>query len=132
MASNNTNGISRENWDKVLTQAAVRAAKAKMEANKKILGKEQDQKDGDKYFDEYLRRLRNAYPFDSIKETDLASIDQYSGDSTRKWLDRVRGVPSPTDYTVQAEAAKILPLLNGVAENGADWYSMGSDALKDD
>lgn len=131
MASNNTNSISRENWDRVLTQAAVRAAKAKMEANKKILGKEQDQKDGDKYFDEYLRRLRNAYPFDSIKETDLASIDQYSGDSTRKWLDKVRGVHSPTDYTVQAEAAKILPLLNGVAENGADWYSMGSDALKE-
>lgn len=131
MASNNTNGISRENWDKVLTQAAVRAAKAKMEANKKILGKEQDPKDGDKYFDEYLRRLRNAYPFDRVKETDLASIDQYSGDSTRKWLDRVRGVPSPTEYTVQAEAAKILPLLNGVAEQGADWYSMGSDALKE-
>lgn len=131
MASNNTNGISRENWDKVLTQAAVRAAKAKMEANKKILGKEQDPKDGDKYFDEYLRRLRNAYPFDRVKETDLASIDQYSGDSTRRWLDRVRGVPSPTEYTVQAEAAKILPLLNGVAEQGADWYSMGSDALKE-
>lgn len=131
MASNNTNGISRENWDKVLTQAAIRATEAKMEANKKILGKEQDTKDADKYFDEYLRRLRNAYPFDSIKETDLASIDQYSGDSTRKWLDKVRGVPSPTDYTVQAEAAKILPLLNGVAENGADWYSMGSDALKE-
>ena len=123
MASNNTNGISQENWNKVLTQAAVRAAKAKMEANKKILGKEQDTKDADKYFDEYLRRLRNAYPFDSI--------DQYSGDSTRKWLDRVRGVPSPTEYTVQAEAAKILPLLNGVAEQGADWYSMGSDALKE-
>ncbi len=131
MASNNTNGISRENWDKVLTQAAVRATEAKMEANKKILGKEQDTKDADKYFDEYLRRLRNAYPFDSIKETDLASIDQYSGDSTRKWLDRVRGVPSPTEYTVQADAAKILPLLNGVAEQGADWYSMGSDALKE-
>lgn len=131
MASNNTNGISQENWNKVLTQAAVRATKAKMEANKKILGKEQDTKDADKYFDEYLRRLRNAYPFDSIKETDLASIDQYSGDSTRKWLDRVRGVPSPTEYTVQAEAAKILPLLNGVAEEGADWYSMGSGALKE-
>jgi len=131
MASNNTNGISRENWDKVLTQAAVRATKAKMEANKKILGKEQDAKDADKYFDEYLRRLRNAYPYDSIKETDLASIDQYSGDSTRKWLDRVRGVPSPTEYKVQAEAAKILPLLNGVAEKGGDWYSMGSDALKE-
>ena len=131
MASNNTNGISRENWDKVLTQAAIRATEAKMEANKKILGKEQDTKDADKYFDEYLRRLRNAYPFDRIKETDLSSIDQYSGDSTRKWLDRVRGVPSPTEYTVQAEAAKILPLLNGVAEQGADWYSMGSDALKE-
>ena len=135
MTGSNSNGIGYETWYKSLSKAAVRATKAKMEANKKIISRklteDEERRMGDKYFDEYFLRLRKAYPFDSIKETDLNSIDQYSGDSTRKWLDRVRGVPSPTEYTVQAEAAKILPLLNGVAEEGADWYSMGSDALKE-
>lgn len=135
MTGSNNNGIGYETWYKSLSQAAVRATDAKMEANKKIISRklteDEDRRMKDKYFDEYFLRLRKAYPFDSIKETDLNSIDQYSGDSTRKWLDRVRGVPSPTEYTVQADAAKFLPLLNGVAENGADWYSMGSDALKE-
>ena len=81
-------------------------------------------------FDEYRRKLRKTYPIDSFSKGYEFSISDYSADSLRHWLDGDKGYSAPHEYEGQSEASKILPMLQGVAKQGDDWYSWDKKELE--
>ena len=52
----------------------------------------------------------------------------YKAEGIAKWI--YEKGPSPTEAKASEEANAFIPLLNGVAEEGEDWRTMGSDRLK--
>lgn len=127
--------ITEATWRDYLEAAAERATGAKAEMYRKITnGKSLDDEGLEKTFNGYLERLKAAYPYKSAKMADLEAIDMFDAERMRAYLDQFnapnRTALSPTEYRKAAKAADILPLLQGVAKEGNDWYSMGSDDLK--
>ena len=128
--------LNEATWRAILEQAALRATDSKAEQYRKITrGKEFDQSSLNKTYNGYLERLKKAYPFESVKQSDLDAIDMFNADSMRTYLDQFnapnRVAPSPTEFVKAAKARDILPLLQGVAKPGNDWYTMGNDDLKE-
>lgn len=127
--------ITEATWRDYLEAAAERATNAKAEMYRKITnGKTLDDEGLEKTFNGYLERLKTAYPYKSAKMADLEAIDMFDAERMRAYLDQFnapnRTALSPTEYRKAAKAADILPLLQGVAKEGNDWYSMGNDDLK--
>lgn len=127
--------ITEATWRDYLEAAAERATNAKAEMYRKITnGKTLDDEGLEKTFNGYLERLKTAYPYKSVKMADLEAIDMFDAERMRAYLDQFnapnRTALSPTEYRKAAKAADILPLLQGVAKEGNDWYSMGNDDLK--
>lgn len=127
--------ITEATWRDYLEAAAERATSAKAEMYRKITnGKTLDDEGLEKTFNGYLERLKTAYPYKSAKMADLEAIDMFDAERMRAYLDQFnapnRTALSPTEYRKAAKAADILPLLQGVAKEGNDWYSMGNDDLK--
>ena len=89
----------------------------------------------DKVFDDYMDKLTKHYPFDSITPELLTLISTYPSEKMHDFLQQYdlgdrRQAMSPDEYYTQQEAAKILPLLQGVAKEGEDWQSLPTDELK--
>ena len=85
MTGSNNNGIGYETWYKSLSQAAVRATDAKMEANKKIISRklteDEDRRMKDKYFDEShsAEELVEAVRAMSAEKTGALIVLQHKG-----------------------------------------------------
>lgn len=128
--------ITEATWRSYLEAAAVRAVDSKAEMYRRVnKGGTLSDDDKKKIFDDYLAKLKREYPYEKVNQADLDAIDMFNADSMRTFLDQYgvpnRMAPSPTEYQKAAKAADILPLLQGVAKPGNDWYSMGSDYLKE-
>lgn len=78
------------------------------------------------YFGEALAFLKDKYG--KASDAELGDLIDTKDADLVKWIWE-RG-PSPTDIKGTLEAREFLKLLNGVAPQGKDWYSMGTDALK--
>ena len=83
-----------------------------------------------KVLKDYLYKLQREYPYkddDNVLTMALNAIDAFPDDKLHLWLQTV-GTPSetisPDMYKTNMEAAKVLPLLQGVASEGQDWYSL--------
>ena len=128
--------ITEATWRDYLEAAAVRATDSKAEQYRVLTnGKDLDDDAREKTYKAYLERLKTAYPYKSAKMADLEAIDMFDAERMRAYLDQFnapnRTAPSPTEYRKAAKAADILPLLQGVAKEGNDWYGMQSDDLKE-
>lgn len=130
-----TNKISWDDYDYKIRQAVRRAIKKEDEVAKKTsfsgngLGSPGDPL-YDKVFDDYYGKLTKVYPYkedDNVLSLILNAIDAFPDDKLHLWLQTV-GTPSetisPDMYKTNMEAAKLLPLLQGVASEGQDWYSL--------
>ena len=84
--------------------------------------------DPNRFYKEILEQLKNKYPRESTSESDLGDLAETKGEVVEKWL-YDKG-PSPTEYKANVEASKFMPILQGVADEGDDWYSMGNERLK--
>lgn len=124
--------ISQKDWLDAIEDAAMRAADARVEYNRAIgaMKNTDAEQAASLYFDDYVKRLKKLVPFDGVKGSDLDELYGFKGDSMMKWVDGNFNGPSPKETAKQVEASKFLPLLQGVAKQGDDWMSMGSDRLK--
>lgn len=84
--------------------------------------------DPNRFYKEILEQLKNKYPRESTSESDLGDLAETKGEVVEKWL--YDEGPSPTEYKANVEASKFMPILQGVADEGDDWYSMGNERLK--
>lgn len=128
--------ITEATWRDYLEAAALRATDSKAEQYRVITnGKDLDDDAREKTYKAYLERLKKTYPYNSIKQSDLDAIDMFDANRMRTFLDQYnapnRIAPSPTEFQKAAKAADILPLLQGVAKEGNDWYGMQNDDLKE-
>jgi hypothetical protein len=119
-------------WRSALEEAARKAADAEVKTLYDVHGLKLDKEAQEKKYRGYLERLKKAYPYDKIEYNDIISIKEYDADSLRGWLNNIRGYRSPTEYAASKEAEKYMSLLKGVAEDGQDWYTMGSQQLKEE
>ena len=125
--------ITKKDWMDAIEDAAMRAADARVEYNRSIkaFGSSMTAEEmAAKYYDDYVKRLQKLVPFEGVKADDLDDLYGFKGDSMMKWVDGNFNGPSPKETARQVEASKFLPLLQGVAKQGDDWMSMGSDRLK--
>ena len=129
--------LSRLEYDDVLRQSALDAAKARVKAynqvNKELSPDAADDMEKKYYFD-FVSKLQKAYPYEKVSRDDLSAIKNYDAGKMADYLYQYnisnRTAPSPTEHTKSIKAADILPLLQGVAKPGADWMSMDNIALK--
>lgn len=121
--------LTKNDWLSALEKAALRAADARIEYGKSI-GEKHRPDQREVFFDMYIGKLESEMPFEGITQKDLDRLDRFKSENMYKWLDRNFGGPSPKETEKSIEASKFLPLLQGVAEQGEDWYSMGSTKLK--
>lgn len=84
--------------------------------------------DPNRFYKEILEQLKKKYPRESTSESDFGDLAETKGEVVEKWL-YDKG-PSPTEYKANVEASKFMPILQGVADEGDDWYSMGNERLK--
>lgn len=87
----------------------------------------------EKVYNDYLRKLTKEYPYQKYENDPnllnilLNTIEAFPDDKLHLWLQTV-GTPSetisPDMYKTNMDAAKVLPLLQGVADEGEDWYSL--------
>jgi hypothetical protein len=68
------------------------------------------------------------YPYEKVSNSDIVSLEKTKALDWAKFVTDVGA--DPRAIRDQAEYDKYLPLLKGVAEEGKDWYSLGSNALK--
>lgn len=121
--------LTKNDWLSALEKAALRAADARIEYGKSI-GEKHRPDQREVFFDWYISKLEREMPFESTSQKDLDRLDRFKSENMYKWLDRNFGGPSPKETEKSIEASKFLPLLQGVAEQGDDWYSMGATKLK--
>ena len=121
--------LTKNDWLSALEKAALRAADARIEYGKSI-GEKHRPDQREVFFDMYIGKLENEMPFEGITQKDIDRLDRFKSENMYKWLDRNFGGPSPKETEKSIEASKFLPLLQGVAEQGEDWYSMGATKLK--
>lgn len=121
--------LTKNDWLSALEKAALRAADARIEHGK-ALGEKHRPDQRDVFFDRYIGKLESEMPFESTTQRDLDRLEKFKSDKMFNWLDFQFGGPSPKETEKSIEAAKFLPLLHGVAEEGKDWYSLGNMKLK--
>ena len=130
--------LSRLEYDDVLRQSALDAAKARVKAynqvNKELSPDAADNMEKKYYFD-FVSKLQKAYPYENISRDDLSAIKNYDAGKMADYLYQYgisnRTAKSPTEYKHDINAADIFPLLQGVANQGEDWMSMGTEKLKE-
>lgn len=96
--------------------------------NPEFAAKNKQYIDPNRFYKEILEQLKKKYPRESTSESDLGDLAETKGEVVEKWL-YDKG-PSPTEYKANVEASKFMPILQGVADEGDDWYSMGDERLK--
>ena len=96
--------------------------------NPEFAAKNKQYIDPNRFYKEILEQLKKKYPRESTSESDLGDLAETKGEVVEKWL--YNKGPSPTEYKANVEASKFMPILQGVADEGDDWYSMGNERLK--
>ena len=124
--------ISKKTYEEYLDEAAKKATESEVKILHDVHGLDLDDDARKKKYEGYLARLKKWKSFDDITREDLISVKEYDADSLRGWLNNIRGYRSPTEYAASKEAEKYMSLLKGVAEDGQDWYTMGSQQLKEE
>lgn len=129
--------LSTLEYDDVLGEAALEAAKARVKAYNQVnkeLSPDAAEDMTKKYYKDFLSKLKKAYPYAIATRDDLSAIKNYDAGKMADYLYQYgifnRNAPSPTEHDKAIKAADILPLLQGVAKPGADWMSMGNEQLK--
>lgn len=132
--------VAKQEYNDVLEQAAFDAATAQVKSwnrTNKELSPESQERMQASYYKENLRKLKAEYPFEEITRDQVSAIKSYDSAKMGHWL-TYRGVPnkpedalSPTEYVKSIKAADIFPILQGVAKEGQDWYTMGLSRLKE-
>lgn len=132
--------LSPYEYNQLLEKLARDATESRIKLNKKIGWKEFKVKKEDRfnkrkpaeqaYFEDYLRRIKKAYPYETLTDEQVGDIEAFSGDNALQWLDF--GGMSPSEFAKSIEAAKFLPLLQGRSDdpNEKNWYNMGNEELK--
>lgn len=96
--------------------------------NPEFAAKNKQYIDPNRFYKEILEQLKKKYPRESTSESDLGDLAETKGEVVENWL--YNKGPSPTEYKANVEASKFMPILQGVADDGDDWYSMGNERLK--
>lgn len=96
--------------------------------NPEFAAKNKQYIDPNRFYKEILEQLKKKYPRESTSESDFGDLAETKGEVVEEWL--YNKGPSPTEYKANVEASKFMPILQGVADEGDDWYSMGNERLK--
>lgn len=96
--------------------------------NPEFAAKNKQYIDPNRFYKEILEQLKKKYPRESTSESDFGDLAETKGEVVENWL--YNKGPSPTEYKANVEASKFMPILQGVADEGDDWYSMGNERLK--
>lgn len=118
---------SKSDWEDYIEERADKIADQRIQWNIAI-GSKPREGDREKYAAEYKRRMLRDYPYDKLDGNVYQAISKMDDNSAMKWLDGY-GV-DPMNRMKQEEFEKFKPLLNGIAEKGKDWYSIGSVPLQ--
>ena len=127
--------MDKDTWEEILSERAAAVADARVARLRDIDPRlktpkyaDAKQNDPETYFGEVLKFLKKEYPFEKVSDAEFGELTEAKDSDIAKWIYE-RG-PSPKNIKSTMEAQKFLPLLNGVAKEGDDWYSMGQDRLK--
>lgn len=127
--------MDKDTWEQLLIERAAAIADARVSRNKDRDSRLKTPKYADTkwvnpktYFGEALEFLKKEYPYEKITDEGIGDLLDTKDIDVVKWIWE-RG-PSPKEIKGDIEAAKFLELLNGVAPEGQDWYTMGTEALK--
>lgn len=128
--------ISEFEYNDIMEELADRAVDAQVKLNDDVFqgsswrnGKYRDNAELT-YYDEFLSELKKRYPLDKVTQEDLFNLENFKGEEARNWLKNAPGSYSPGDKAKSVEAAKFLPLLQGVANEGESWYDMDPENLR--
>lgn len=120
---------SSSDWEDYVEEKAEKIAEQRIKQNRKY-GQAPKEGDKEKYVAEYKRRMLKAYPFDKFNDEVYAAFQNMGDESGMKWLDGWKDMdPMATQERIKFK--KHIPLLQGIASEGDDWYSMGMQKLKD-
>lgn len=120
---------NESDWEDYVEEKAEKIAAQRIKQNRKY-GYTPKPGDQEAYAKEYKRRMLKAYPFDKFDDQVYAAFENLGDESAMKWLDGWKDL-DPMKNQERIKFKKHLPLLQGVAEEGNDWYSMGQQKLKD-
>lgn len=127
--------MNEKSYNTMMETIAADAAKARVQRLRDIdprlkTPKFEDAKQNDPnfHYKTILKFLKEKYPFGEVTDTELGELMDYKAEGIAKWI--YEKGPSPTEAKEREEANAFIPLLNGVAEEGEDWRTMGSDRLK--
>ena len=127
--------MNEKSYNTMMETIAADAAKARVQRLRDIdprlkTPKFEDAKQNDPnfHYKTILKFLKEKYPFGEVTDTELGELMDYKAEGIAKWI--YEKGPSPTEAKASEEANAFIPLLNGVAEEGEDWRTMGSDRLK--
>lgn len=125
--------MDQNTLNRMLIERAVAIADARVQRNKDMDSRLKTPKYADTkwvnprtYFGEALAFLKDKYG--NASDAELGDLIDTKDQDLVKWIWE-RG-PSPKDIKGTLEAREFLKLLNGVAPQGEDWYTMGTEALK--
>lgn len=118
--------LTKFEWEQAIGKVARKAAEERVKYNRSM-GYGSSEGDEDKYTKKYVLDLERRYPYDSIDNDRIERMQDYGSEKVFKWLDF--GGISPEDNHKRIEAAKIMPILSGIAKEGEDWYSLSKDKL---
>lgn len=118
---------SKSDWDDYIEERAEKIADQRIQWNLSV-GWKIREGDRKRYVDEYKRRMLRDYPYEKLDENVYQAISRMDDHSAMEWLDGY-GV-DPMKRQKQEEFEKFAPILQGVADEGKDWYSMGSVPLQ--
>lgn len=118
--------LTKFEWEQAIGNVARKAAEERVKYNRSM-GYGSSEGDEDKYTKKYVLDLERRYPYDSIDNDRIERMQDYGSEKVFKWLDF--GGISPEDNHKRIEAAKIMPILSGIAKEGEDWYSLSKDKL---
>lgn len=132
--------LTEYEYNQLIENLALEAAKSRVKNNKATGVKSvsvpvdrfnPERKDPvDAYFEDYSRRIKKAYPYESMDENRLADLQAFSGDKAMEWMDF--GGMGPSEFAKAVEAAKFLPLLQGRTDDPDEknWQNMGQEQLR--
>lgn len=120
---------NESDWEDYVEEKAEKIAAQRIKQNRKY-GYTPKPGDQEAYAKEYKRRMLKAYPFDKFDDQVYAAFENLGDESAMKWLDGWKDL-DPMKNHERIKFKQHLPLLQGVAEEGNDWYSMGQQKLKD-
>lgn len=131
-------GISRLEYDDIVKELADRAVEGQVKVNNTVHeGNESRWRRGKyernaelTYYKEFLDEIRKRYPYEKATKEDLFNLKNFKAEEAQAWLKNAPGSYSPGDKAKSVEAAKFLPLLQGVAKDGESWYDMDPENLR--